>query len=101
VHFSRHRTGADVEGQAFLNVRRELALQIDLRHRLFVFSNEKHVLVHPDELLGSRVHIFQLLLQSAKRQGATTGNAQCVATCKPRGCPGTPVDVDQAKENMR
>jgi hypothetical protein len=56
VHLAGHRARGDVEGQPRLDVRRQLAFQIDLRQRLLVAADQQHRLVHPQQAFGRGFH---------------------------------------------
>jgi hypothetical protein len=71
VHFARHRTAADIEGQALLYLGRQLAFEVDLRHGLLVVSNLDHLRVHPAQLVWGRGHD-----ESPSRRGSTTSQWQ-------------------------
>ena len=56
VHLARHRPAGDVERESVLDVRRQLALEIDVHHPLLEVADDEHRLVHPEELIFVRVH---------------------------------------------
>jgi hypothetical protein len=56
VHLTGHGATTNVEGKAFLDMGRQLALQIDLCHRLLVQADQGHGFVHPEQLVASRLH---------------------------------------------
>src|ERR1700682_6794890 len=51
-----HWSTADVEGKALLDIGRQLALEIDGDHRLLKLADHQHCLVHPEQLIGTRLH---------------------------------------------
>ena len=76
VHFARYRTRSDVERQPLLNVRRQLAFQIHLRHGFLVKADQQHLFVHPLELLGIRCHGWVSSDDPAVRTECVAGRAR-------------------------
>jgi hypothetical protein len=50
MHLTGNHTGTDVERQAGLNIRWQLFLEIDGRHRLLEVADGEHLFVHPNQV---------------------------------------------------